>query len=313
MPSESKPNRNAVAESGCEVCGGGELRRAFDSSRGRVLRCRACGVYCLAADSPVPVDQASLFYSAVDEASYVTYFEPFRKGQYRATLQGLDLGSKRSLLDIGSSYGWMVEVGLGLGLDSFGVEPGAAHCDPNIASRVYRGSLADYAQNETRCFDVVTIWHVLEHLREPVATMQALRRLLCDDGYLVIAVPTTDGRLFRLALMLERFLGRGELLAELFYFHNPNMHFFYYNAGALTALLRLCGLRPESVYTIESFDWRTIYQRAGNPVARTALRLAGPFLALSRLTRGENLIVIARKAIEGYNSPTGRPRSAQPR
>jgi SAM-dependent methyltransferase len=41
-------------------------------------------------------------------------------------------------------------------------------------------------------FDVITMWHVLEHVHQLDDYMQALMRLLKDDGLLVIALPNFD-------------------------------------------------------------------------------------------------------------------------
>jgi len=66
------------------------------------------------------------------------------------------------------------------GLDVFGGELGAA----------------GYAD---RSFDVVTLWNVLEHLHSPLDTLSEVRRLLKDDGVLILTVPngaSLDARIF---------------------------------------------------------------------------------------------------------------------
>jgi hypothetical protein len=241
-----------------------------------------------------PEEQQELFYSTIDEPRYVAYFEPFRKAQYELVLRGLGLPARRSLLDVGASFGWMVEVGLNLGFDSFGLEPGDVEYSAPLTSRIFKGTLTDYSRQADRKFDIVTAWHVLEHLPDPLEGAAALRELMSDTGRVVIAVPTTDGLLFRLALRLERVFKRKELLNELFYFHNPNMHFYYYNAKSLAALLTRVGLRPVSVVHMEAFDWSSIYRRVASETVGLLLRAAGPLIGLSGITRRENLIVIAQ-------------------
>ena len=36
------------------------------------------------------------------------------------------------------------------------------------------------------------MWHSLEHLYEPIPTLNEVKRILKDDGLLVIAVPNVD-------------------------------------------------------------------------------------------------------------------------
>jgi 2-polyprenyl-3-methyl-5-hydroxy-6-metoxy-1,4-benzoquinol methylase len=158
-----------------------------------------------------------------------------------------------------------------------------------------RATLDEYWRTGDTRFDVITIWHVLEHLRDPATAVQQMKDLLNDSGRLVIAVPTSDGKLFRLAMLLKRYCGTPYLLNELFYFHNPNMHFWYPSARALRILLEQSGFEVQSSETMEAFDWTTIWRRVQSPLFRLLLRLAGPFLKWSRFTASENLIMTGRK------------------
>jgi 2-polyprenyl-3-methyl-5-hydroxy-6-metoxy-1,4-benzoquinol methylase len=126
-------------------------------------------------DAVAQPDQAALFYATIDEARYVDYFEPFRKGQYRQVVGALKLPSGATHLDVGASYGWMVEVGLELGLDSAGIEPGkAVPTAETVRHRIQRASLEDFAASTDRRFDLITLWHVLEHLPEPRRALELL-------------------------------------------------------------------------------------------------------------------------------------------
>jgi 2-polyprenyl-3-methyl-5-hydroxy-6-metoxy-1,4-benzoquinol methylase len=56
---------------------------------------------------------------------------------------------------------------------------------------VARGTLED-APFAAGSFDAVTLSHVLEHVHDPVAALQACRRLLRPDGVLWLATPNLD-------------------------------------------------------------------------------------------------------------------------
>jgi SAM-dependent methyltransferase len=280
----------------CRVCVSGFATPVFMSVRGMVYRCSACGVLFLGSKGFASDSRETGFHSMIDEKKYRAYFEPFRKAQYRSVLSSLGLKPGSSHLDVGASYGWMVEVGLELKLDSYGVEPGSVQYDPVVRERIFTGSLQRYAEEAARRFDVVTLWHVLEHLQEPHEAINQLYRLIRDDGYLVIAVPTTDGRLFRLGLFMQRRLGRPELLNKLFLVHNPAMHLFYYNQTSLGELLKHVALKVISAQTLESFDWTAMHRRADSFFLRTILKAIGPIIAQSGFTRLENLIVVARRS-----------------
>ena len=42
---------------------------------------------------------------------------------------------------------------------------------------------------ESNSFDVITMWHVLEHVPDPVQQIKELKRLLKPNGTIIIAVP----------------------------------------------------------------------------------------------------------------------------
>ena len=279
----------------CRSCGSGKSKLKFSLLRGPVYQCGRCGLYYVDADNCTASDQGKLFYSTIDEGSYRTHFEPFRSRQYRYALEKLGPANDRTLLDVGASYGWMVQVGLSLGFDSFGLEPGEAGYDASLEGRVFRASLEECWTQASRRYEVVTTWHVLEHLRDPVASIAQMKDLLTDQGDLLIAVPNGDGRFFRLAMLLNRLFGARRLLHEVFYVQNPNMHYFYWNEKSLRVILERLGFQVQSVETLECFDWATLWRRGSSRLSRLLLRVASPFLKRSRITSAENLVLIARK------------------
>lgn len=69
--------------------------------------------------------------------------------------------------------------------------PGFEHIDFRC------GLLAEQGFPE-RSFDLITMWHFLEHDYDPVTTLKRCRNLLADDGRLVIEVPRLDSLSYRL-------------------------------------------------------------------------------------------------------------------
>jgi 2-polyprenyl-3-methyl-5-hydroxy-6-metoxy-1,4-benzoquinol methylase len=277
----------------CIACGSASRELRFAGERGPVHRCTVCGLY--AVTEPIaPEGQAARFYETIDESSYTSYFEDMRKAHYRRVLGEAGIARGSSLLDVGASYGWMVEVALELGFDAHGIEPGEAQVDPAIAARIERTTLESFDPHGRR-FGVVTIWHALEHLRDPASALRKMSTLLEPNGRLIIAIPNAEGRMYRLAELLGRSVGYQRLLSELYYFHNPNMHYWYFGPQALERLVERCGMKCERVFTMEAFDWRTIHRRGATPAMRAALRAFGPVVAASRFTARENLIAIVSR------------------
>ncbi|SMO52806.1 class I SAM-dependent methyltransferase [Solitalea koreensis] len=94
------------------------------------------------------------------------------------------------LLDIGCGTGAFLETCMKAGWTITGVEPGekAAKLASNKTGKNIYPSLFEKELNGEQ-FDVITMWHVLEHMPDLPATIARLKNLLKPDGLLVIAVP----------------------------------------------------------------------------------------------------------------------------
>ena len=96
-------------------------------------------------------------------------------------------GSTKRLLDIGCGTGDFLYLAQQSGWDTLGVEP-----DDNARSLALSKDLDVRAQwedlDEPR-FDVITMWHVLEHIPQLELCCEKLIHLLKPGGTLIIAVP----------------------------------------------------------------------------------------------------------------------------
>jgi ubiquinone/menaquinone biosynthesis C-methylase UbiE len=97
------------------------------------------------------------------------------------------LQANGSVLDIGCGTGEFLLATQKKGWESTGVEIStvAKQLSENKLIKVYDDSL-HLADNS---FDVITMWHVLEHVYDVDAQISELKRLLKQDGTLIIAVP----------------------------------------------------------------------------------------------------------------------------
>jgi 2-polyprenyl-3-methyl-5-hydroxy-6-metoxy-1,4-benzoquinol methylase len=98
--------------------------------------------------------------------------------------------SGRKLLDYGSGAGFFLKHCLNNGWTGLGIE---ADKDTRQKSRNELGidvlSPDQLVTLERMDFDVISLWHVLEHVHELDSTLSALIGLLKDDGILIVAVP----------------------------------------------------------------------------------------------------------------------------
>jgi 2-polyprenyl-3-methyl-5-hydroxy-6-metoxy-1,4-benzoquinol methylase len=98
-----------------------------------------------------------------------------------------------SLLDIGCGSGTFLEVCKQNGWQIEGTDISSSASKSvleNYNIKVHQGDFNKIKFNKT--FDVISLWGVLEHLSDPIATIKKVKELLNKDGMLVFEVPSAD-------------------------------------------------------------------------------------------------------------------------
>lgn len=94
---------------------------------------------------------------------------------------------KGKLLDIGAGTGDFLLVAKNNGWQVTGVEPSQK------AKEIAKGKGVSFVEQtselESHSFDVITMWHVLEHVPDLEAQIKELKRVLKPSGTLLVAVP----------------------------------------------------------------------------------------------------------------------------
>ena len=94
---------------------------------------------------------------------------------------------KGKLLDIGAGTGDFLTVAKNDGWQTVGIEPSAKAKEIAIKKGV--NFAIDLASLENNSFDVITMWHVLEHVPNLEEYISELKRLIKPSGTIIIAVP----------------------------------------------------------------------------------------------------------------------------
>ncbi len=105
----------------------------------------------------------------------------------KVKLINLEAASKGNLLDIGAGTGDFLAFANSKGWNTLGIEPNDKA--RNIAISKGVAFKSDTKDIPDASFDVITMWHVLEHVPDLDNQLGELRRLLKPNGTLVIAVP----------------------------------------------------------------------------------------------------------------------------
>lgn len=176
-----------------------------------LVKCNGCGLIYL---NPRPtVEFAGAFHR---EEGY----DPFlslssrRSGLERlyAYARRCTLHWKRGLIEhLAASGANILDIGCGTGeflyalkdkYHTYGIEPdssAAAYARDRLGLVVFNGVLATTTLPDLK-FDIVTLWHALEHIPDPVGALTIIRNILKPDGKVLIALPniaSLDARLYR--------------------------------------------------------------------------------------------------------------------
>jgi SAM-dependent methyltransferase len=227
----------------CNLCGASDVEVIGDRDRdGHALRttiCRACG---LVWSNPRPgEDEVRRYYSSEYRLDYKGRSTPSlrhiaRSGRgalnrYRTLAPYIKRGDR--ILDAGAGGGEVVYVLRALGFDATGLEPDehyARHAREALGAPVATGFVQD-AAFPAGSFDVVTMYHALEHVEDPAAILSRLRTWMVEQGVLLIEVPNVEA----------------VCIAPAHRFHFA--HFYNFNRDALEGLGRKAGFEPVKTST----------------------------------------------------------------
>ena len=182
---------------GCPACGGPLARwkqvpggEPSDPRLYPLLRCERCGSAVTGGERPGPDAYETGVY-APEPPRALALVRPFQRAamaQPARLLRAAGVARGARVLDAGAGRGRLVEELRRRGYHAMGIEPSARGAASAAAAGlpVRAESLAEH---EDRGLDAVVLWHVLEHLDDPLAALQHVRDWLTPGGVVLVAVP----------------------------------------------------------------------------------------------------------------------------
>lgn len=310
----------------CPLCGGtlGSRYQGVPDRLGTspgtysVHECAACG---LALINPAPSGDLSPFYpdnylsqedSAAPESLLSRLERRYRYDQYqfdfrlltRAT--GLEIGDAASYLDVGCGSGERVTYAAGRGCTrAVGIDRYAfGKQDSRKRVELINTEITDFRPAER--FEVVSMFHVLEHVEDPVGVLRHLGdEVLAPHGTMVIQVPNYGS--FERRLLGRRWFGL-----------DAPRHLFQFDESTARKAVEGAGLEVVEVYQVNaplhpvtivpsvfpSLDVQRIWVRPGSRLVKLALQalwaaatiVAIPFSFVQNLARSASMLtVVARR------------------
>ncbi len=278
-----------------------------------VVRCDTCGLGRVAplpeeADLPALYDEVYFTSGAYAGAAHtggmdghLTLYDRAGgrsaslryQGRLVARVERFRQARKGRLLDVGCGAGYFLDAAREAGWQVQGVELSSAAASvgrEQLGLDIFQGTLADAAFPDAS-FDVLTMFEVLEHLRDPGAVLAEARRILKPGGLLAVQVPN-DLEAYR--AWLSRSDNRWWVI--------PPLHLFYFTEPTLRRWLESLDMDVLSLASEGNVgnDAVTLLRSRGQTPGRYLTaglrRLSIPLdWLLGRSGRHSELMAIARK------------------
>jgi 2-polyprenyl-3-methyl-5-hydroxy-6-metoxy-1,4-benzoquinol methylase len=176
----------------------GDRNRGIASRPFDYRRCGSCGTYFL---DPVPADLARHYppdYHGFPSASELARVVRWEKPKLKL-LRGMVRSGR--LLEIGPGIGAFARAAVLAGYDVTAIEMDARCCEYIEAVVGAHAICSDRPAEELGSlarFDVIAMWHVLEHLTDPWGMLEQAASALAPEGALLVAMPNPQSLQFRL-------------------------------------------------------------------------------------------------------------------
>ena len=218
----------------CALCGAENHRPVCWNDSLRIVQCTGCGMVFV---NPQPTQSALLEYYAaqdlMEQDGWSSYFrhrpEQIHELWQRrfADMQRWKNGPGVRLLDVGSGCGDFLHQALQAGWEVRGFEfsPAVAEVSRRKYGIAVEVSVIFDLRDHDNSFDAVAMWHVLEHMRDPLGALRRCRELLAPGGLLALEVPNLN------------FLARKSYRYPL----SLNLHLYHFSPATLSGIVRKAG------------------------------------------------------------------------
>jgi len=221
----------------------GEVR---DASSMKILGCNECGLVSLDSNSHI---QSGFYENSGMHGNVLRPIEEWLKETYwddeRRFEQLKSFLPNKGVLDFGCGAGGFLAKAKDLVSNAVGVELERRVQDHWKDSEITILPSIDEAKDASRegGYDLITAFHVVEHLSDPREILKKLGALLTLDGRMVIEVPSADDALLTLydCDAFQRFTYWSQ-------------HLYLFTASTLAALIKQAGLQVISVQHYQRYS-----------------------------------------------------------
>ena len=237
----------------CFNCGGKNFivisKKVRDSNRHEIVKCKSCGLLQI---KPMPtILEDRYFYDENFQSKNIGEPDDLKSMRSnsiydtdrRANFISTHITKKQKILDIGSGYGFFLHEMNDRGYDITGIE--ISKKKREISSRVSTAKVLNInliKEDLSLCnFDFITLFHVLEHIVNPIEFLKIIKKHLNDKGQLIIEVPNSEDML----------LDACEKYRD---FYWQRAHLYYFNYNTLKEIVEKSGFSIVDFFFVQRYS-----------------------------------------------------------
>lgn len=214
----------------CFLCQKSSFEEKYVLPTKRILKCKNDGLH-LAQQTKKEKIYGNSYFSNSPNALSQSY--------YRSKLETLKLATRKrfpKILDIGCGWGDFLEVLQEEKIPYLGIDINkeAVHICKKKRLNCKLSSIQQLNNAAMKQFDAITMFQVIEHLKNPFPVLQSAKKLLKKNAVLFITTPNNDSPLRK-------------LFGAKWSVYNESSHHVFYNKYTLQKLLRLAGFKKARV------------------------------------------------------------------
>ena len=222
----------------CIVCKGNDLEVKWEKNGYTYNVCKDCGLVFI---NPRPSQKELVdYYNNNYQVNKRRYLGRKKKWLNIVKLIKKHIDHGR-LLEIGCSYGLFLKTAKNSGFEVKGIEisdDAVRHAKEKFELDVVCGDLQNILKEISSGFDIICMWHTIEHLIDPDKTFRMLRNQLNDNGLLVLTTPNVKSLPARRLGMFWEWV-------------NPPKHLFLFDNNTISRLLEEQGYKIIDIFTRE--------------------------------------------------------------
>jgi SAM-dependent methyltransferase len=240
----------------CPICGAGgpqlfcpavDRLRSDSGAPWRILRCAECGFGW--TEPLLREEEVAGLYPPAYLGEIERRIEEYLSGSLQKSRSWREETEKARLVEGRLSGGRLLDVGCGDGKFLWALDPARWRRvgveQSRAAVELVRGRIPGIDMHAgdlfhpdllPESFDVVTFWHVLEHLPDPARALRRAVALLRPGGLVLVSLPSIDS--LQAALFRRHWYG----------FDDVPRHLHHFSRNSLDLLLGGCGLQVERHY-----------------------------------------------------------------